>query len=82
MDLMLIDLLESSKAIGLCPMGKRFLQMVIVSHDVKLNVDSVCSVTGGDNADRIIFRLVNLNTEFWCFFLRKVAKKFIGYRNF
>ena len=68
MDLMLIDLLESSKAIGLCPMGKRFLQMVIVSHDVKLNVDSVCSVTGGDNADRIIFRRVNLNTEFWCFF--------------
>ena len=42
--------------------------MVIVSHDVKLNVDSVCSVTGEDNADRIIFRWVNLNTEFWCFF--------------
>ena len=43
--------------------------MVIVSHDIKnIAADSVCSVAGGDNADRIIFRWVNLNTEFWCFF--------------
>ena len=41
--------------------------MEIVSHDIKiyLNFDSVCSVVEGDNADKIIFRWVNLNTEFW-----------------
>ena len=36
-----------------------------MSHDIKieLNFDSVCSVAGGDNADGLIFRWVNLNTE-------------------
>ena len=43
--------------------------MVIVSHDMesKLNFDSVCSVAGGDNADRFVFRWVNLKAENRCF---------------
>ena len=39
--------------------------MVIVTHDIKskIDFDSVCSVAGGDNANRFIFRWVSLTTE-------------------
>ena len=36
MDLMLIDLLESSKAIGLCPMGKMSLLKADSGYDKKI----------------------------------------------
>ena len=41
--------------------------MVIVSHDIKIIAKCrLCMLSGrGDNADRIIFRWVDLNTEVW-----------------
>ena len=42
--------------------------MVNVPHDINIQASQICYVTGGDNADGNVFRWVNLNTEFRCFF--------------
>ena len=52
--------------------------MVIVSHGIKniakFRLSMLCD--RGDDADRIIFRWVNLNKEFWCF-LRRLRRRSI-----
>ena len=44
--------------------------MVNVSHDIKIMAKfRLCMLCGrGDNADRLIFRWVNLNKKLRCFF--------------
>ena len=44
---------------------KESFYKLIVSHDKIL---TICSVAGGNNADRLIFRWVKLNTESRCFY--------------